>query len=56
MKGLKQNDKKKISRNEGKEDVCEFRQKRQRGLRLSAVTGVSKGLSDFEFPLFFLSV
>ena len=28
--------------------------KRQRGLRLSAVTGVSKGLSDFEFPLFSL--
>lgn len=54
MKGLKQNDRKKISRTEGKEDVCEFRQKkRQRGLRLSAVTGVSKGLSDFEFPLFF---
>ena len=26
---------------------------RQRGLRLSAVTGVSKGLSDFEFPLVF---
>lgn len=29
MKGLKQNDKKKISRNEGKEDVCEFRQKKK---------------------------
>lgn len=32
MKGLKQNDRKKISRNEGKEDVCEFRQKKGKGV------------------------
>jgi len=54
MKGLKQNDRKKSVVMKVKRMYANLdKKKRQRGLRLSAVTGVSKGLSDFEFPLFF---
>lgn len=55
MKGLVQNDRKKSVALKVKRMYANLdkKKKRQRGLRLSAVTGVSKGLSDFEFPLFF---